>query len=89
MHTVYSKCLHSSTNLTLIEGPPGTGKTRLIVSMISQLVFGVEFNKRFKILVLAPSNSAVDIIARRLLHIRDKMQGEKKSGESDKRISNL
>lgn len=23
VETVYNKCLHSSTNLTLIEGPPG------------------------------------------------------------------
>lgn len=67
--------------MTLIEGPPGTGKTRLIISMISQLLFGHELGKEIKILVLAPSNSAVDIITRRLLDMRNSSQ--EKSGKSD------
>lgn len=73
--------------MTLIEGPPGTGKTRLIISMISQLLFGRELGKEVKILVLAPSNSAVDIITRRLLDMRNSSQ--EKSGKGDCSICKL
>lgn len=70
--------MSTDTNLSLIEGPPGTGKTRLIVSIILQLLFGKEMERRLHILVLSSSNAAVDIIARRLLHVREKMD---KGGE--------
>lgn len=52
----------------------GTGKTRLIISIILQMLFGQEMKQKLRILVLASSNAAVDIIAKRLLHIRDKME---------------
>lgn len=55
----------------------GTGKTRLIISIILQLLFGQEMKQKLRILVLASSNAAVDIIAKRLLHIRDKMESGK------------
>lgn len=45
--------------------------------MITQLIFGCELDKELKILVLAPSNAAVDIIARRLLDVRDRMKARK------------
>lgn len=58
--------------LALIQGPPGTGKTTTITGIIMQLVFrwkhfyaGASHAPR--ILVTAPSNAAVDEIARRLL----------------------
>lgn len=38
-----------------------------------QLLFGQEMKQKLRILVLASSNAAVDIIAKRLLHIREKM----------------
>ena len=45
----------------IIHGPPGTGKTTTLVSLINHLT---KFEK--KILVCAPSNNAVDLLARRL-----------------------
>lgn len=49
-------------DLCIIHGPPGTGKTSTLVEIILQLV---ELNK--KVLVVSPSNVAVDTIAERLL----------------------
>jgi ATP-dependent RNA/DNA helicase IGHMBP2 len=49
-------------NLTIVHGPPGTGKTTTLVEAIVQLVKAGE-----KILVSAPSNTAVDNIAKGLI----------------------
>lgn len=49
-------------NLAIVHGPPGTGKTTTLVEAILQLV-----QKGEKILVTAPSNTAVDNIAKGLL----------------------
>lgn len=73
LKSVYNKCLSTDPCLSLIEGPPGTGKTRLIVSIILQLLFGQEMERKLHILVLSSSNAAVDIIARRLMRIREKL----------------
>lgn len=48
--------------ITVVHGPPGTGKTTTLVEAIHQLV-----KKGEKILVSAPSNTAVDNIAKALL----------------------
>lgn len=48
--------------LTILHGPPGTGKTTTLIEAIRQLV-----NDGKKILVSAPSNTAVDNIAKGLL----------------------
>ena len=45
--------------LALIHGPPGTGKTTTLIALIEELV-----KRNQKILVCAPSNSAVDLLAR-------------------------
>ena len=47
--------------LTLLHGPPGTGKTKTLVTSVSGLVAGGE-----KILAAAPSNMAVDVLVERL-----------------------
>lgn len=41
------------------------------------MLFGQEMKQKLRILVLASSNAAVDIIAKRLLYIRDKMESGK------------
>jgi ATP-dependent RNA/DNA helicase IGHMBP2 len=48
--------------LTIVHGPPGTGKTTTLVEAIVQLVKAGE-----KVLVSAPSNTAVDNIAKGLI----------------------
>jgi ATP-dependent RNA/DNA helicase IGHMBP2 len=48
--------------ITIVHGPPGTGKTTTLVEAIAQLVKAGE-----KILVSAPSNTAVDHIAKALI----------------------
>ncbi len=48
--------------LTIVHGPPGTGKTTTLVEAIIQLIARGE-----KILVSAPSNTAVDHIAKELI----------------------
>ncbi|XP_031633386.1 uncharacterized ATP-dependent helicase C29A10.10c-like isoform X2 [Contarinia nasturtii] len=73
MKSIYNKCMSKHPTLSLIEGPPGTGKTRVIVSIILQLLYGKDMTRKLRVLVLTSSNAAVDIIARRLLYIRDKM----------------
>lgn len=49
-------------SLVIVHGPPGTGKTTTLIEAIYQLVRAGE-----KVLVSAPSNTAVDNIARGLL----------------------
>lgn len=48
--------------ITIIHGPPGTGKTFTICEIIKQLVF----NKNERVLVCGPSNISVDTILERL-----------------------
>ena len=52
----------ANDSLTIVHGPPGTGKTTTMVEAIQQLV-----NKGEKVLVSAPSNTAVDHIAKALV----------------------
>jgi len=49
-------------HMTIVHGPPGTGKTTTLIEAIVQLVKQGE-----KVLVAAPSNTAVDNIAKGLL----------------------
>jgi ATP-dependent RNA/DNA helicase IGHMBP2 len=51
-----------NAELTIVHGPPGTGKTTTLVEAITQLVKAGE-----KVLVSAPSNTAVDNIAKGLI----------------------
>ncbi|HEV7782909.1 MAG TPA: AAA domain-containing protein [Chitinophagaceae bacterium] len=56
------KAILQNEELTIVHGPPGTGKTTTLVEAIVQLVKNGE-----KVLVSAPSNTAVDNIAKGLL----------------------
>ncbi|CAE6499995.1 unnamed protein product [Rhizoctonia solani] len=51
----------------IVFGPPGTGKTVTVVECISQLLD----DDNAKILACAPSNSASDLIAQRLIDMRE------------------
>lgn len=50
-----------ATNLAVIHGPPGTGKTHTLIAYISE-----EVRRGSRLLVVAPSNVAVDNIVERL-----------------------
>lgn len=52
----------SSDSLTIVHGPPGTGKTTTILEAIRQLV-----KQGQRVLVAAPSNAAVDHVAKGLI----------------------
>jgi ATP-dependent RNA/DNA helicase IGHMBP2 len=52
----------ASEDVALIQGPPGTGKTTTIVQAIR-----LSLQKEKQILVCAPSNTAVDVLAEKLL----------------------
>lgn len=56
------QAIDGDDQLTVVHGPPGTGKTTTLVEAIIQLV-----RKGEKLLVSAPSNTAVDNIAKGLL----------------------
>ena len=51
----------SRAPLSLLHGPPGTGKTRTLVAAVRGLVASGE-----KVLASAPSNMAVDVLVERL-----------------------
>ena len=48
----------------VLFGPPGTGKTSTVVEAIKQVW---RTNKRARVLVAAPSNTAADLLASKLL----------------------
>ncbi len=48
--------------IVLLQGPPGTGKTTTIVQMLAALV-----TKKQRVLVCAPSNKAVQVLAERFV----------------------
>lgn len=52
----------ANEQLTIVHGPPGTGKTTTLIEAILQLIKAGE-----KVLVSAPSNTAVDNIAKGLI----------------------
>jgi ATP-dependent RNA/DNA helicase IGHMBP2 len=56
------KAILQNEQITIVHGPPGTGKTTTLVEAIVQLVTAGE-----KVLVSAPSNTAVDNIAKGLI----------------------
>lgn len=56
------KAIVQNENICIVHGPPGTGKTTTLIEAIVQLIKAGE-----KVLVSAPSNTAVDNIAKGLL----------------------
>jgi len=55
------KIIHAN-ELAIVHGPPGTGKTTTLVQAIKTLIK----NGESKILVVAPSNTAVDLLSEKL-----------------------
>ena len=69
----------NNRNLLLIHGPPGTGKTSVLVEFIKRISGGggggVK-NRRLKILICGPSNLSVDNIVERLLLLKGKNRND-------------
>ena len=55
-------------NVSFVFGPPGTGKTTHIAARISKLM---DDNEDTKILVLAPTNKACDVLMKKLMDINE------------------
>jgi predicted RNA-binding protein with RPS1 domain len=55
--------LRAHSGVYLLQGPPGTGKTTTIAHLVSQCVT----NRKLRILVSAPSNKAIHVLAERIL----------------------
>lgn len=73
LHQVYEQTLNcvlfQRPLIQLIEGPAGTGKTRVLISLVMQLIDESTVNRgcRPKVLVCAMSNESVDRIAYELM----------------------
>lgn len=59
--------------ISLIHGPPGTGKTTTVAELVHQAVFV----QKCRVLVTAPSNIAVDNILERLVCMKREERGKK------------
>ncbi|XP_074320395.1 helicase sen1-like isoform X2 [Silene latifolia] len=59
-----AKCSHQKNNVKLIWGPPGTGKTKTVASLLFALL-----KLKCRILTCAPTNIAVLQVAKRLVNI--------------------
>ncbi|XP_064079400.1 uncharacterized protein LOC135196478 [Macrobrachium nipponense] len=72
---VSAKCVYDPhlPKLSLIHGPPGTGKTRTIVSLVAQIVRLSEeaCMSNCRILLCAPSNAVADELTLRLVKLRE------------------
>lgn len=50
----------------LIQGPPGTGKSTVITGIVQEIIYG-NYSKNNCVLLVAPSNAAVDELTIRLI----------------------
>ena len=64
-------------HVSLLQGPPGTGKSSTIVGVVLQILFATLKNSNRetfpRIMVVAPSNAAVDEVARKLISARKQL----------------
>jgi ABC-type multidrug transport system ATPase subunit len=54
----------ASSGIALLQGPPGTGKSTTIACLVRAVV-----GMGGRVVVTAPSNKAVHVLARRLMHM--------------------
>lgn len=61
----------------LMTGPPGTGKSTVIVNIIFQILFqSQKYGKNPLILLTAPSNAAIDCLIMKLAEFRTRLLGK-------------
>uniref|UniRef100_A0A1B6KSE0 AAA+ ATPase domain-containing protein n=2 Tax=Graphocephala atropunctata TaxID=36148 RepID=A0A1B6KSE0_9HEMI len=69
--TVANACLTQSNAIHLIHGPPGCGKSEVIIGLILQMWLAKRRGEgSMRILLCAPSNAAIDDIFVRLINFR-------------------
>lgn len=67
-------CLEKSPGFYLMKGPPGTGKTTVIVSIIFQMLFkSLTKGQNPLILLTSPSNAAIDGLILKIAEFREKL----------------
>lgn len=70
-------CLGNEPGMYLIRGPPGTGKSTVIMNIIFEILFkSQKYGQHPLILVAAPSNAAIDCLIMKLAEYRIKLIGE-------------
>lgn len=70
-------CLEENPGIYLIRGPPGTGKSTVIVNIILEILFKSQKNGQHSLILLtAPSNAAIDGLIMKLGDTRTKLLGE-------------
>ena len=75
------KAVVQNESIVIVHGPPGTGKTTTLIEAITQLIKQGE-----KILVSAPSNTAVDTIVRGLITAGVKVLRVGNSSKADEEV---
>jgi predicted DNA helicase len=75
------KAILQNEQVTIVHGPPGTGKTTTLIEAIIQLI-----RNREKVLVSAPSNTAVDHIAKGLIQQGAKLLRVGNASKADETI---
>ena len=75
------RAITENEELTIVHGPPGTGKTTTLIEAIQQLV-----SKGEKVLVAAPSNAAVDNICKGLLQKKINILRVGNAGKTDTEV---
>lgn len=69
-------CLSEKPKIYLINGPPGTGKSTVIINIVLEIIFcSIKTGKSPLILLTAPSNAAVDGLILKLADTRRKFPG--------------
>ncbi|XP_043282697.1 probable helicase senataxin isoform X2 [Venturia canescens] len=66
--------VQQTPKICLIEGPPGTGKSRIIVNLVMKILYGggrYAHEQPLRILVCSSSDAAIDEIVLRLAKIRE------------------
>nr|CAI5855104.1 unnamed protein product [Callosobruchus analis] len=72
-------CLGNEPKIYLMKGPPGTGKSTVVTSLILDLIFNPQNGDTDPLILLtAPSNAAVDCLVGKLALARQKIRDEKK-----------
>ncbi|XP_050508719.1 uncharacterized protein LOC126885939 isoform X2 [Diabrotica virgifera virgifera] len=66
--------LGNRPGIYLIHGPPGTGKSSVIVSIVFEIIFkAMQRNESPNLLVTAPSNAAINALIEKLSEARSKL----------------